>query len=82
MSNYGITLAQAEAELANALAAHAKVTQQGQSYGIDAGGGGRRLVRAELNSLLNDINFWDAKVKQLSLRATGRGRSRTIVVGG
>lgn len=82
MTSYGITLAQAETELANAIAAHAKVTGQGQSYAIDAGGGGRKLARAELDSLLKSISYWDAKVKQLSLSPSARGRSRTIVVGG
>lgn len=73
----GITLAQAEAQLTLYLAAETNVLA-GQSYEI----AGRRLTRANLAEIQLGINTWDARVKQLSIRATGRGRSRTIVVGG
>jgi hypothetical protein len=73
----GITLAQAEAQLTLYLAAESAVLT-GQSYEI----AGRKLTRAALGEIRTGITTWDARVKQLSLRATGRGRSRTIVVGG
>lgn len=73
----GITLAQAEAQLTLYLAAESAVLTN-QSYEI----AGRKLTRAALGEIRTGITTWDARVKQLSLRATGRGRSRTIVVGG
>lgn len=73
----GITLAQAEAQLTLYLAAEEKVLS-GQSYEI----AGRRLTRANLAEIQTGINTWNDRVKQLSLRATGRGRARTVVVGG
>lgn len=73
----GITLAQAEAQLTLYLAAEAAVLK-GQSYEI----AGRRLVRANLEEISNGVTTWDNRVKQLSQRATGRGRSRTVVVRG
>lgn len=76
----GITLEQAQTALNNALAAHAKVTTQGQSYEIHSGQGSRQLDRVRLDQLQADIDYWDAKVKTLTQSATGRGRARTMVV--
>jgi len=76
----GITLEQAQAALDSALAAHAKVTAHGQAYEVNSGQGSRQMDRARLDHLQADIDFWDSKVKQLSQRATGRSRSRTMVV--
>ena len=73
----GITLAQAEAQLALYLAAEAAVLA-GQSYEI----AGRRLTRANLGEIQAGITTWDARCRQLGQRAAGRGRARTIVVGG
>lgn len=73
----GITLAQAEAQLALYLAAEEKALA-GQSYEI----AGRRLTRANLAEIQTGISTWDARVKQLAARAGGYGRGRTVVVRG
>jgi len=77
----GITLEQAQTALNNALAAHAKATQA-QSHEISTGQGSRHVTYARLDHLQADIDFWDARVKLLTERAAGRGRSRTVVVRG
>lgn len=48
---------------------------QSQRYAI----GDRSTQRVELDKIQAGIDFWDSRVKQLTNRATGRGRSRTIV---
>lgn len=73
----GITLEQAQAQLASYLTAETKVLA-GQSYEI----AGRKLTRADLESIQAGIKIWDQRAKDISARATGRGRSRTIIVGG
>ncbi len=73
----GITLEQAEAQLALYLTAEQKVLS-GQKYEI----AGRILQRANLAEIQVGIETWNGRVKQLSLRGLGRGRSRTVVVGG
>jgi hypothetical protein len=65
----GITLAQAEEKLNQYLAAEEKVLS-GQSYEI----AGRSLRRADLSEIRQGIRDWDAKVQELSARASGRGR--------
>lgn len=70
----GITLESAQAQLNLYLAAEAKVLE-GQQYEI----AGRMLKRADLADIHAGISLWDSRVKQLTNRATGRGRSRTIV---
>lgn len=70
----GITLAQAEAQLASYLAAETTVLA-GQSYEI----AGRKLTRADLETIQAGITSWDARVKQLARSATGRGRFITMV---
>ena len=61
----GITLAHAQAQLELWLAASAAVAA-GQSYSISTGGGSRSLSRVNAAEILNQIEFWDAKVKRLS----------------
>lgn len=69
----GITLAQAEARLAAYLAAEEAVLAN-QSHTI----GDRTYTRADLAQIQDGINVWDARVKQLSASASGRGRARTV----
>ena len=73
----GITLAQAEAQLAAYLAAETAVLS-GQMYQI----AGRTMRRADLEQIHIGITTWDARVKALSSSAQGRTRARTIVPGG
>lgn len=56
----GITLAEAEARLADWLSADAAVAS-GQSYSI----GDRTLTRADAKVIRDNIEFWDNKVKSL-----------------
>ena len=70
----GITLAQAEAQLALYLAAEASVLG-GQSYEI----AGRRLTRANLAEINAGILVWNDRVVTLAAALQGRSRSRTIV---
>ncbi|MBY0243177.1 MAG: hypothetical protein K2X55_28115 [Burkholderiaceae bacterium] len=69
----GITLARAQAQLENYLNAETAVLA-GQSYEI----AGRKLTRADLQTIQAGITAWDRRCKELG----GRGRARTIVVGG
>jgi hypothetical protein len=73
----GITLAQAEAQLASYLAAETAVLSN-QSYEI----AGRKFTRTDLDSIQTGIKIWNDRVNVLSQRAQGQGRSRTVVVGG
>lgn len=73
----GITLAQAETQLAAYLAAETAVLT-GQSYEI----AGRTLRRADLEQIRLGILAWDARVKALTSAATGRTRVRLMVPGG
>lgn len=73
----GITLTQAQAQLNAYLAAETAVLS-GQKYEI----AGRTLQRANLAEIQAGITSWDARVKQLSLRAGGYSRTRTICVRG
>lgn len=73
----GITLAQAESQLAAYLAAETAVLS-GQHYEI----AGRMLKRADLAAIRYGIAVWDARVKTLSASAQGLSRSRTMVPGG
>jgi len=72
----GITLTQAQTQLAAYLAAETAVLT-GQRYEI----AGRMLQRADLAQIRDGITTWDARIKHLSTAATGRSRSRTVVVG-
>lgn len=73
----GISLTQAQAQLEAYLAAEVAVLA-GQAYEI----AGRKLTRADLATIQAGIKAWDGRVKELSRSGRGRGRSRTIVVGG
>jgi hypothetical protein len=66
----GITLADAEAQLAAWLAASTAVAN-GQSYTIE----GRSLTRADAAEIRRSLDYWDQKVQTLSMRSSGRGRS-------
>jgi hypothetical protein len=70
----GITLQQAETQLAAYLAAESAVLA-GQAYSI----GGRSVTRANLAEIRSGIDSWNARVVQLSNRAEGRSRGRTVV---
>lgn len=72
----GITLAQAEARLQAYLDAEAKVLA-GQKVTIE----GTELTRANLQQIQDGITTWDARVKTLSGKASGRGRARTVSPG-
>lgn len=67
----GITLADAEAQLAAWLAASTAVAT-GQSYSIE----GRSLTRADAAEIRRSLDYWDQKVQTLSALSFGRGRSR------
>ncbi|MDA8122255.1 MAG: DUF6148 family protein [Deltaproteobacteria bacterium] len=56
----GITLAQAEAQLASWLAASTAVAS-GQSYTI----GSRSLTRADARAIQQQIDYWDKKCQEL-----------------
>ncbi|HNQ00722.1 MAG TPA: DUF6148 family protein [Syntrophales bacterium] len=71
----GITLAQAEAQLALWIAADTAVAT-GQSYSV----GGRQLTRADAAEIRNNIIFWDSQVRKLSSSETSGGR--IIIRGG
>ena len=73
----GITLLQAQTQLDSYLAAEAAVLT-GQSYEIN----GRKLTRADLADIQAGTTLWNRRVGELSNRALGRGRSRTLVPGG
>jgi HJR/Mrr/RecB family endonuclease len=70
----GITLEQAEAQLALYLAAEAAVLTK-QSYTI----GGRQLTLANLAEIQKGIELWNARASTLGSAAEGRGRLRTII---
>ncbi len=70
----GITLQQAEAQLAAYLAAESAVLS-GQAYSI----GGRSVTRADLAEIRAGLESWNSRVAQLSNRTQGRSRGRTVV---
>ncbi|BBK44134.1 hypothetical protein STVA_41540 [Allostella vacuolata] len=70
----GITLAQAEAQLAAWLAASEAVARN-QSYRI----GERQLTRADAGEVLRQVTYWDGRVQALAAAATGQGRVRQAV---
>lgn len=61
----GITLAQAQTQLDNWLAALTAISQ-GQEYTISTPGGSRRLVRANLGEVQTQVEFWNARVIELT----------------
>lgn len=62
----GITLDQAQAQLDAWIAANTAVAA-GQSYSI----GGRSLTRVNAAEIINQIEFWERKVNQLSRSSAG-----------
>ncbi|WP_382155409.1 DUF6148 family protein [Hydrogenophaga sp. ANAO-22] len=72
----GITLAQAQEQLNAYLAAETAALNK-KSYTI----AGRTLTYQDLSTIQQGIETWSRRVAELSARASGRGRSRTIVVG-
>ena len=72
----GITLAQAQTQLNAYLAAETAVLT-GQSYEI----AGRKLSRADLDSIQSGITLWNNRVVTLTNQSQGRSRSRTVVAG-
>lgn len=72
----GITLAQAEAQLAAYLAAETAALS-GQSYRI----ADRWLTRADLSEIRAGIDAWNSRVVSLSAAQSGagRGRARTVI---
>lgn len=73
----GITLAQAETQLAAYLAAETAVLS-GQAYEL----AGRSLKRADLQFIQSGIDTWNNRVKSLAATAAGASRSRTVIVRG
>lgn len=71
----GITAQQAQTQLDAYLAAETAALA-GQSYEI----AGRRLTRANLREIREGIEYWSRRVGELTTRATGRSRARTIIV--
>ena len=67
----GITLAQAETQLAAWLEADAAVAT-GQSYSI----GGRTMTRANAAAITEKIQYWSSMVARLSRGTTGGARVR------
>lgn len=70
----GITLAQAEAQLALWLAASSAVAS-GQSYSIN----NRSLSRVDAAEIRQQLDYWDGKVKAMSRSASGYRRTRYVV---
>ncbi|HEY4775650.1 MAG TPA: DUF6148 family protein [Xanthobacteraceae bacterium] len=76
----GVTLAEAQAQLAFWLAESLKLSSQ--SYETSTGDMSRRLTRADAAEVRENIKFWDAKVKELtSAESGGRRRIRYPVMG-
>lgn len=67
----GITLEQAEAQLALWLAADAAVSSN-QTYAVDTGGSRRSLTRADAAEIRNNIEYWDGWCRKLAPGASGR----------
>lgn len=70
----GITLVQAQTQLAAWLEADAAVAQN-QSYSI----AGRSLSRADAATITEKIKYWNGMVKQLEANAQGRRRTVYVV---
>jgi hypothetical protein len=67
----GITLAQAQTQLDAYLAAETAIISGNQSYEFQ----GRRVNRADLEKIQAGISLWDTRVKNLTVSASGRGRT-------
>ena len=75
----GITLAQAETNLAKWVAASEAIAA-GQAYEISDGGMTRQLTRVNAEHVDRMINFWEGRVMRLS-RGRGGARTRQIAPG-
>jgi hypothetical protein len=75
----GITLEQAEANLATWMAALDKLAVS-QNYSISTSTGSRTLTRANLADAQKQVEYWDKQVKRLT-RGGIRVRGATIVRG-
>jgi hypothetical protein len=73
MSTPAINLTQAQASLANWLAADAAVARS-QSYKI----AGRELSRADAGQIREQIKFWQGHVERLSRTRSGLGFRRVL----
>lgn len=69
----GITLEQAEARLAEYLAAESAVLSA-QDWTLN----GKRVTRADLAAIQAGIKLWDERAKALAGSAAGRSRSRVV----
>lgn len=69
----GITLAQAEAKLAEYQAAESKALS-GQSYSMM----GRTLTRADLSEIRKGVRDWDIIVKDLDAKASRKSRAVNV----
>lgn len=72
----GITLEQAQAKLDQYLAAEEAVLT-GQSYEI----AGRKLTRANLESIQAGVTLWNGRVKEMTSSASGRSRRIVPTIG-
>lgn len=73
----GITLAQAEAQLALYMQVAEDIATNGQSTAIL----GRSFQAADLGVVNDAIKFWDAECKRLSANTTGGIRVRGLTAG-
>lgn len=71
----GITLAQAETQLAAYLEAETAVLSNGQAASLRA----RQLQRAGLEAIQKGITFWDQKVKELGGDSDDQIRQKRVV---
>ena len=62
----GITLAEAQTALVEAIAARSALMNGAKSYRISAGGIERQVTREDLPNLDKDIIFWELRVRRLS----------------
>ena len=62
----GITLAEAKTALAKWMTADAELASGSQSSRIVTGGIERQLTRADAAEIRKNIEFWDAKVRELA----------------
>jgi hypothetical protein len=75
----GITLADAQAQLAAWLAASAAIAAK-QSYEIETAGTRRKLTLVDAAEVRNNIQFWQNQVQALTPAASGgRRRIRYVV---
>jgi hypothetical protein len=74
----GITLAQAEAQLAAYLAAETAILTGAQSYEV----AGRSFRKADLAAVQAGVKLWQERVAQLAARVQGRGRAVSVVMRG